>query len=502
MLTTAKSIQLLDTSGMNISPITDITSLYYETYVNYHQDNNDTSIVTRKYIYAGFPLSVNISTYINDPSCSSNASDGLRTPELWQNGDLYKLQNEKGEDIIVSNVSTEIIPGTTYRQLNVENYNLSNILSHYTPLNLMDSSIEYLNSSIIYINNFIEDISTKIENISIGLYTESTTLENLMQRGAEGNLVPNKFYLINDYYDGGCMLVPSNGNFNGPDNNSSLSLLVKANDASTLDGKLYEMYDHSGNALKVYGTYKLEDNNTKVHITYMKDQYGNEAPYDFYNLKYNGKYTYNYTNLNNLIINPGYIKNNIIKTDPYTFFNMHIIDTSVNSNNQILNNYFGYDSSISVGDCMLNNFIGNNVTLLDSKGSTKFINNRIYNNNNINIEDIITHRHTNILKNAIIKSDNNIIFTNHYEGTTTFTFNLNNLIINSSNNITISGGTISGNEVYASNITILNNCNGSINLSDNIIVDNYISADILQTSPNSVYLFGQDVYAKSFNTLN
>ena len=30
MLTTGKSIQLLDVSGMNISPITDITSLYYE----------------------------------------------------------------------------------------------------------------------------------------------------------------------------------------------------------------------------------------------------------------------------------------------------------------------------------------------------------------------------------------------------------------------------------------------------------------------------------------
>lgn len=30
MLTTAKNMQLLDASGINISPMTDITSLYYE----------------------------------------------------------------------------------------------------------------------------------------------------------------------------------------------------------------------------------------------------------------------------------------------------------------------------------------------------------------------------------------------------------------------------------------------------------------------------------------
>ena len=66
-------------------------------------------------------------------------------------------------------------------------------------------------------------------------------------------------------------------------------------------------------------------------------------------------------------------------------------------------------------------------------------------------------------------------------------------LINSSNNITLYNN--------ASNITILNNCNASINLSDNIIIDNYINSNTLTTTPNSVYLFGQDVYAKSFNTL-
>ena len=56
MLTTAKSIQLLDVSGMNISPITDITSLYYEV-----ENPKDKSIISRKYVYDGFPVGVNIS---------------------------------------------------------------------------------------------------------------------------------------------------------------------------------------------------------------------------------------------------------------------------------------------------------------------------------------------------------------------------------------------------------------------------------------------------------
>ena len=55
MLTTAKSIQLLDVSGMNISPITDITSLYYEV-----ENTKDKSIISRKYVYDAFPVGVNI----------------------------------------------------------------------------------------------------------------------------------------------------------------------------------------------------------------------------------------------------------------------------------------------------------------------------------------------------------------------------------------------------------------------------------------------------------
>lgn len=283
MLTTAKSIQLLDASGMNISPITDITSLYYEV-----ANSSNSSIISRKYVYTGFPVAVNITGEATSQIGVSTNTSEKRHPtdgSLYDNGQFYKIiDNDRNDDILISRIDTSIIPGTTYRQINVTNYNLSEILSYYTPLDLMDASCHALDISIDNINSSIDDVSDRISNLRKSLDASNATLSDIVV-WSNNVLIPNKFYLINDYYAGdGCMALPDNEDFSGPNSDNSLSLLVKANDATSLDGKLYEIYDHDGNALKVYGTYKLE--NSKVHITYMKDQYGNEAPYDFYNLKY------------------------------------------------------------------------------------------------------------------------------------------------------------------------------------------------------------------------
>ena len=330
MLTTAKSIQLLDASGMNISPITDITSLYYET-----PTPNNSSIITRKYVYTGFPVAVNINGE-NQSSIGIAAIGTKRDLSLYNNGQFYKvIDSDKNEDILVSRLDTSIIPGTTLRQIEVKNYNLSKILSYYTPLDLMDASYGELIDDISIINSSIDDISNRISNLRESLDMIGEPLSKIIEWRTYNVLVPNKFYLINDYYaDSGCMALPKSRDFSGP--STPLSLLIKANDASTLDGKLYEMYDHNGNALKVYGTYKLEEDN-KVRITYMKDQYGNEAPYDFYNLKYNKKYTFGTNSINSSI------QNNIIKTDPYTFGSMPYIDNKLKL---ITNNYIGYDTSL------------------------------------------------------------------------------------------------------------------------------------------------------------
>ena len=487
MLTTAKSIQLLDVSGMNISPITDITSLYYEV-----ENPKDKSIISRKYVYDAFPVGVNI-----DPDnlikIGSPTRTGGRHPGdgslLYKNGQLYKIVDNKQKDILVSRIDTDIIPGTTLRELKVTNYNLSEILSYYTPLDLMDASCQALDTSIDIINASIRDISTRITTLRASLDAIDVSLSKINDWITDKALVPNKFYLIKDYYarDNGCMALPNrnSNSFSGPTSNNPLRLLIKANDSANLDGKLYEMYEQSGKALKVLGTYKIEGN--KVHITYMKDQYGNEAPYDFYNLKYNNgkyndsKYTFGTNSINSNI------QNNIIKTDPYTFGAMPLMCYN-NSNGILKNNYIGYDSSVFIYSngsnlSMQNNIISNNCSIYMDSAQLLIYNNTIHNNNILRLPESGNKK----LQNTVINSSNNIIVKSSQ---------LNNIIINSTNNITLY------NNAY--NVTILNNCDGSINLSNNVIIDNYINTaanSSLNTSLNSVYLFGQDVYARSFNTL-
>lgn len=494
MLTTAKSIQLLDASGMNISPITDITSLYYEV----ASPNND-NIITRKYVYQGFPIGVNISTNV-EASIGTAVVSRPTNIKLYENGEFYKFQDgSTNSDILVSNVSTSIIKGTTYRQINVKNYNLSEILTYYTPLDLMDTSIGQLNTSVNNLNWIVQDISTKVNNITNSLDTSVDSLYNITQYP----LIPNKFYLINNYYydptnnQFGCMDIPTDTDkFSGLTGSYKKSLLVKANTSTSLDGKLYNMYDgiNTDNPLNVYGTYELTDSG-KIRITYLKDQYGNEAPYDFYNLKMKGRekpgdlYYYNTTfyKINTTI------RNNIIKTNPFICGYMPVITLyppyDETGSYKVSNNYIGYNCSIyidSFNDSLTfeNNIIDSS-NIIDIKQdddySTTITNMIMHNNNQLIVEgnNNIKYNNININNNNIINIDNANI--------------LNNLIINSSNNITLSQD--------ASNVTILDNCKSYIRLANNIIVDNYINTTALTTTPNTVYMFGQNVYAKSFNTL-
>lgn len=177
MLTTAKSIQLLDASGMNISPITDITSLYYEV-----ENPKDKTIISRKYVYDAFPIGVNI-----NPTAEVSIGRATGTSErhpsdtsLYDKGQLYKIVDASNKDILVSRVDTDIIPGTTLREIKVTNYNLSEILSYYTPLDLMDASCHALDISIDNINSSIDDVSNRITNLRTSLDTSSAPLSEII----------------------------------------------------------------------------------------------------------------------------------------------------------------------------------------------------------------------------------------------------------------------------------------------------------------------------------
>ena len=108
MQTTAKNFQLLDASGINISPATDITSLYYE--IERENQMGGSPIVARKYVYSGFPVAVNI-----DQNVCTNIGKISDESYIPSSNKYYKITDSSNQDIIVSNVSTSVIPGTTYR---------------------------------------------------------------------------------------------------------------------------------------------------------------------------------------------------------------------------------------------------------------------------------------------------------------------------------------------------------------------------------------------------
>lgn len=454
MLTTAKSIQLLDASGLNISPITDITSLYYEV------ANPNNNIVSRKYVYSGFPVSVNV----------NNSMD-----ILVHTNPNNRIVDENNNDIIVSNISTSVIPGTTYRQINVTNYNLSELLTNYIDISIFNINYQNIIDRINVANTSIIDLETFANNISTGINATSMNLVDLIE--LSGSYIPNKFYIINDYYDGGCMDIPGYGNFSGPD--ERYKLLVKAVDASNLDYKLYNMYNNGNNSLNVIGTYIINNEEKKIRITYLKDKNENEAVYDFINLKYDSSLTFN---------NVTKYQNNKIYTDPFDNYRF----VCFNGQKIVKNNFIGKNNFIQIfgesNDEVLNNNIGNNnIINFKNTKTTIFNNNVIINNNNLTSKYILEYY------NNIIANNNTISINNENISAT-----IRNSFIDSNNKLELSFVQ----EDTINNMIILNNSSLSFTPKNNIIIDNYQSTTTVPIDASSAYLMGQNIYAKSFNVLN
>ena len=515
MLTTAKNMQLLDASGINISPMTDITSLYYEV-EELRENNNNSSIITRKFVYSGFPVSVQFDdNIINDVSIDYVYNQPY---DSCIDSPFYKIKTQNGEDIIISNVSTNIIPGTTYRQININNYNLTNILYNYATRDMMDASILALDSSLLYNENRINELYDSIA-------LDSFSLDELLSNGV---IIPNKFYLINDYYSGllgGCMddfILKAKG----PEENDKKILLVRAGSTSRLDGIIYGMYNADGTSLmkngeeiKINGNYIITNKNNKnyLRIVKLKDCLNNEANYDLYNLMFtddNDSYHYTFSKNNqNAILDDGCnIINNNIKLNPYDndniFFN-HVKGGII----QYVNNIIG-DSTITLiaqdsnntGELILhdikyvNNIINNNnkIIIKNSNSNVELENSVIGNNNAITING---DKQIDKILNTIIGNNNNIIFEVSLRDVAL----LNNFIIETNNDIHFK---FSGSNQY-SNVVIKNNCNCSVplgigestlNNNVNLILDNYINTnETFYDTKNSAYLFAQNIYAYSFN---
>lgn len=510
MLLTAKSIQLLDASALNISPVTDITSLYYEV----ERRVNDTSIVARKFVYPNFPVQVNMDpcTYINDFTSETSQQSQL---DLCENGKPKKIVNsEDNSDILVSHVETNIIPGTTLRKIDVSQYNLSEILYNYTPIALMNASMGNVNSSINNINSSINNINSSISNLFNSLNASDGDFKKILDLQDANLLVPNKIYVINDYYYGdGCMAIPNSNNFSGPNNEGSLKIYTKAITRNKLDNKIYNMsYKQNGQDvfLDVYGNYVIEGN--RLHITYLRDKWNNEGNFDFYNLKRKKEdnQTFNCfqigesNNSSNMLFNnsEGNIRNNIFRLDPYKHGNENVYLCVYKANpttrqivfqNNIIDHDTKFDLVINAGYnslFVIGNNIGQSTSFIVSKSgdavtnASNFIQNCVIMNNcSIGIYGNGTYIN---FKDSVI-GNNNIVNI----GT-----GFSKLVMNSSNNITFTN--TSG---ELNNVVIMSNCQGNIEAANNIIVDNK-PAGTLNASSNCAYLYGQTIYANSFNAIN
>ena len=128
---TAKSLQLMDDNGINISPITNIESIYYEV-----TENN---VVYRKFLYDNFPVYTNFNADVIEHSYVNTGNQPL---EVGYYDTVKANVNSTLEDIIISSVTVNKLEGTAYNSLNIENYNLTKILYNYAPKYWVNENIK------------------------------------------------------------------------------------------------------------------------------------------------------------------------------------------------------------------------------------------------------------------------------------------------------------------------------------------------------------------------
>lgn len=171
-MVTAKSLQMLDTLGNNISPAVNIETLYYE--------KEEAGIIYRNHIFKHFPVYVK---YSGHPVVKSVADD-YHADSIYQSIIDYQasmtdyagsgnyvlpdvgpeafdwnfavsgaeLKENKGNevynDILISGMVQSPLAGTDFYKLDVSTYNLTKILSNYAPKEWVRLNDEFQNAKI------------------------------------------------------------------------------------------------------------------------------------------------------------------------------------------------------------------------------------------------------------------------------------------------------------------------------------------------------------------
>ena len=205
-MNTAKTLQLLDVQSNNISPATNIESIYYEVM--------DGGVIYRNSIYRHFPIYVNYNNNIDEPinvnrtttyngslvnvSVGESVGDIKKDISIWNTSTFRLTTGTNKNDILLSSIAQTHLKNTRYYKLDVTTYNFSDIMSLYAPKLWVSNKFNSIDNSI---NNIKYD-SSIITKYSINPYSafiRTTSDVGNLEKESSGDDLNGK--RINDLLD-------------------------------------------------------------------------------------------------------------------------------------------------------------------------------------------------------------------------------------------------------------------------------------------------------------
>lgn len=200
-MNTAKNFQLLDDNNNNISPITNIESLYYEV--------NEGGVIYRNALYQHFPVYVkynnnidapidagSLKAYIDNNIYKTTDSSFYKSPNV-----LLKEQSNPtapGADILVTAIRQSRLANTRYHKLDISTYNLTSILNLYAPKQYVTDAVATLTKKtdhVKYKSNIVNaNGSGQFKTLyDIGSYPKGTSIGELNNKDIN-DIIDNAFF--------------------------------------------------------------------------------------------------------------------------------------------------------------------------------------------------------------------------------------------------------------------------------------------------------------------
>ena len=170
-MNTAKTLQLLDIQSNNISPATNIESIYYEVM--------DGGVIYRNSLYRHFPIYVKYNNNVDEPINVNRGSttqgviqffnDQDESETLIGNAATFRLSQTAGQrnDILLSSIRQSHLKNTRYYKLDISTYNFSDIMSLYAPK--------------LWVKNKFSSLDTCIGNVTY----DSSVITHYYEQSAE-----------------------------------------------------------------------------------------------------------------------------------------------------------------------------------------------------------------------------------------------------------------------------------------------------------------------------